>query len=108
MKINQARQGDLFFKSIQKKPVNLKSYPNTVLAYGEVTGHKHQIISPSLEKLDSYIDEKGNIYVYSATEDIVIEHDEHAPITLPHGEWYVISRQREFDAIKEEERIVAD
>jgi hypothetical protein len=108
MKINQARQGDLFFKKVNGFPKNSRPNKDKVLAYGEVTGHKHQIISPPMSKLDSYVDEKGDIYVRSSKEEIVIEHDEHGPIVLPPNQWFSISRQREFDAIKEEERLVED
>lgn len=105
----QARQGDIFFKSVNSKPKDLKKYNSNILAYGEVTGHSHKIISPSISEMESYVDENGDIYVLSVLEDIKIGHDEHNVVTLPKNEWICISRQREYDPLAaEKERRVAD
>lgn len=109
----QARQGDIFFKTIKKEdlPTNLKKRENNILAYGEVTGHSHKIMSPSISEMQSFVDENGDIYVLSEHEDIRIGHDEHDVIVLPKNEWVCVSRQREFDPLsvaKEKERLVAD
>jgi len=107
----QARQGDIFFRVVEKKdvPSNMKKYGSNILAYGEVTGHSHKITSPLISDMDSYVDENGDIYVLSALEEIKIGHDEHDVITLPANKWICISRQREYDPLAaEKERIVAD
>jgi hypothetical protein len=79
-----------------------------IIAYGEVTGHKHQIMSPSMDELDSRVDEKGDIFVRNQKGTITVEHDEHGTIVLPQNEWICISRQREYDPVAEHERRVAD
>lgn len=111
-KMFSARQGDVYFKALPNKPnmKNMKKNTSPVLAYGEVTGHSHVIMSPALSELDSWVDEQGNILVYSETQDIHIGHDEHGGITLPAGSWYNISTQREFDPFnaEEQERRVRD
>lgn len=107
----QARQGDIFFKTIKKEdlPANLKKRDNNILAYGEVTGHSHKIMSPSISEMQSFVDENGDIYVLSEHEDIRIGHDEHDVIVLPKNEWICVSRQREFDALSSSrEKLVAD
>lgn len=105
----QARQGDIFFKSVKNAPKKLKKHQGNILAYGEVTGHSHKIISPSVSKMESYVDENGDIYVLSTREEIRIGHDEHNEIVLPKNEWICISRQREYDPLAaEKERRVAD
>lgn len=107
----QARQGDIFFKTVSKDnlPSKLKKKTDNILAYGEVTGHSHKIMSPSISEMESFVDEKGDIYVLSPNEDIRIGHDEHDVITLPKNEWICVSRQREFDALSSSrEKIVAD
>lgn len=105
----QARQGDIFFKSVKSTPKNLKKHNSNILAYGEVTGHSHKIMSPSISEMESYVDEKGDIYVLSALEEIRIGHDEHNEIVLPKNEWICISRQREYDPLAaDKERQVAD
>lgn len=105
----QARQGDIFFKSVKKAPKNMKKNTSNILAYGEVTGHSHKITSPSISEMESYVDENGDIYVMSVLQEIYISHDEHNEIILPRNEWICISRQREYDPLAaEKERIVAD
>jgi hypothetical protein len=105
----QARQGDIFFKTVAQVPSSTKPYGSNILAYGEVTGHSHKISSPSISEMESVVDENGDIYVRSAKCDVTITHDEHNSITLPMGEWICVSRQREFDPVaSSREKIVAD
>ena len=107
----QARQGDIFFKTAKAVPSTVKPHKTNILAYGEVTGHSHKIMSPSISEMDSFVDENGDIYVRSMDCPIVVGHDEHNIITLPQGEWICVSRQREYDplsAAAERERKVAD
>ena len=99
----QARQGDIFFEKVAS-PKGKKKEISPILAYGEVTGHAHRIMSPPMDKLESYVDEDGDIYVLSKTAPIEIGHEEHGQVTLPANEWLCITRQREYDpaaAIKE-------
>jgi hypothetical protein len=105
----QARQGDIFFKTVSSIPERTKKHTSNILAYGEVTGHSHKIISPSISEMDSVVDEKGDIYVRSMHSQITIGHDEHDQIILPQGEWICVSRQREYDPLSaERERLVRD
>lgn len=104
----QARQGDIFFKKVESPPKKGKKQLTNILAYGEVTGHTHKVVSPSISKCDSVVDENGDIYIKSKTE-IVVDHDEHGTITLEPNVWFCISRQREYDPLAaEKERQVAD
>ena len=108
MKDIQARQGDIYIRSVKKLPEGLKPRNSAVLAYGEDTGHAHRITSPPMDQLEMMSDEKGDIYIMSKTEEIVAGHDEHDEITLPAGQWFCISRQREYDPLLESQRVVAD
>lgn len=108
----QARQGDIFFESATP-PGNKKNkkLETTTLAHGEVTGHSHAITSPKLSDpgVQTEVDQNGDIYILSANEPIKIEHEEHGTITLPKGQWFRVTRQREYDpAAAELERIVRD
>lgn len=104
----QNRQGDIFFEEIDSLPKNVKRKKDNILAYGEVTGHAHRITT-SLDNVDSYIDENGDIYLQSNDGEIVVDHEEHGAITLPSGTMFRVSRQREYDPHAEsKERIVAD
>ena len=103
----QARQGDIFFKVVKELPKNIQKKTDAILAYGEVTGHSHQITTP-ISDCESYVDENGDIYVRSQNP-ILVGHDEHNTITLPANEWICVSRQREYDPMAEErQRRVAD
>jgi len=107
---NQARQGDVFFEAVSNLPdkKQLKKKSDPILAYGEVTGHSHKIMSPSMSEVESYVDQNGDIFVKS-DQDIKVGHDEHDTITLPAGQFYCVTIQREYDpAAAEKERRVAD
>ena len=109
-KDKQARQGDVFFEKVANLPdrKDLKMKSDPILAYGEVTGHSHKIMSPPMSEVDSYVDKNGDIYVQSSQE-ITVGHDEHDTITLPADTLYCVTIQREYDpAAAELERRVAD
>jgi hypothetical protein len=98
MKNFQARQGDIWFES--KNPSGqLKKKTDNILAYGEVTGHAHKVMSPSMDELESVVDEQGDIFLFSKEKAITIGHDEHDQIVLPAGQWNCITRQREYDPL---------
>ena len=109
MKNFQARQGDIFFRSISKLPekVNLKKKRDAILAYGELTGHSHKLTTP-ISDCESYVDEQGDIYIRSDKE-MNVGHNEHNTITLPANEWICVSRQREYNPLAvDKQRKVAD
>lgn len=107
--MNVYRQGDVLVMEATI-PTNLVPVPRdagrVVLAYGEVTGHAHAIASPdadlfaapgaTAETIDRYL---------RVRSQVAIEHEEHAPITLPPGD-YIVRRQREY--LPESFRQVAD
>jgi hypothetical protein len=87
----QSRQGDLFFRSVSKlPPKGLKKKADAILAYGEVTGHSHQVTTPIADCEDIYI---------RSDNPINVGHDEHNTIVLPAGQWICVSRQREYDPL---------
>jgi hypothetical protein len=109
MKNFQARQGDIFFRSISKLPekANLNKKTDAILAYGEVTGHSHSVTTP-ISDCESYVDENGDIYIRSDKE-MNVGHDEHNTIILPANEWICVTRQREYSPLEaERERKVRD
>jgi hypothetical protein len=85
------RQGDILLVSDDKtklqKPTIRK---DKVVAYGEVTGHKHEFEGNVL-LLENY----GNTYA-DVMEEAKLVHDEHETIIIPEG-FYRIIRQREYD-----------
>ena len=108
MKNFQSRQGDIFFKTVAKPKdlKEMKKHESRILAFGEVTGHSHAIrTGPEVE---SYVNVKGDIYLFSK-EETIVGHDEHSDIRLPANSWVCVTRQREYDPLNaERERKVAD
>jgi hypothetical protein len=104
----QARQGDIFFKKVDKIPSKgLKKKSDGIFAHGELTGHSHKLTT-DISDSESYVDEKGDIYIRSHKE-MKVGHDEHSTIVLPANEWICVTRQREWNALSvEKERRVAD
>ena len=95
---------------------NTQSNNNPVLAFGEVTGHKHQIhMKDMLDKAEvtlhmGYNGEAG-VDVPDAfevcEETVILTHEEHNPIELPPGK-YMVRIVQEFDHITGRSRYVAD
>ena len=95
----QARQGDIFFRVLDKIPSKgLKKKTDGVLAYGEQTGHAHKITT-NISDCESYVDENGDIFIRSDKE-MTVGHDEHDTIVLPANEWICVSRQREYSPLE--------
>lgn len=92
---NIFRQGDVLLRPIQLLPPGLKR-KDRVLAYGEITGHKHQFLET--EQVLVFEDEKKNQFVSVLADQAVLTHEEHKPQTLPKGDYEVIL-QREFDPL---------
>lgn len=85
------RQGDVLLKKIDKLPEGLKE-KNKILAYGEVTGHKHQFVSESVVVLEN----NNHKQFVNVEEESVLQHEEHKHISIPKGLYEVVI-QREFD-----------
>ena len=85
------RQGDVLLVPIVKMPEDVKE-KNKILAYGEVTGHKHQFLSEQVSVFKS----KENKQFVTADADVELVHEEHNVVQVPKGIYEVII-QREFD-----------
>lgn len=84
--------GDVIVKPISKIPDAAKQKEGkAVLAYGEVTGHSHQISSGVASMLT--FDDKTYLRVQSKIA--CLTHEEHAKVELPAGDYEVII-QREW------------
>lgn len=94
----QYRQGDVFVRRIQSIPAEARpsqrDQNRVILAYGEVTGHAHQIATPdAVGAVLLTVAESATFLRLSKKAQLV--HEEHAAIDLPAGEYEVIL-QREF------------
>ena len=130
IKYNKYQQGDVVmfqvddetFDKYAKKgndhtvSYNTQSHNNPVLAFGEVTGHLHQIhMKDMLEAAEvtlhmGYYREAGKDVpdAFEVREETVtLTHEEHNPLDVPPGK-YVVRIVREFDHIAGRSRYGAD
>ena len=108
------RQGDVGIIQVSELPENIlknkAKATDVTLAYGEVTGHSHQLADP--EKIVGYRDVKTpdlhpELEAFEVLEAVALLHEEHAPITLQPGKYRrVIQVETRYDW--EEARRVAD
>lgn len=85
------RQGDLLFVQVPEVPKDAVEQSNGVLAFGEVTGHRHRI----KDRVQAVMLVANAIAYVRAIQEADIVHEEHDTITLPVGDWKVV-RQREY------------
>lgn len=101
------QQGDVLMKSVKAVPSDAKKCAAKdglfVLAYGEVTGHKHAIEAVG----DIEFLEKDGLFYIVNKKPVTVRHEEHNPVTVPAGIWEV-SGVREYDHFQEESRRVVD
>ena len=102
-----ARQGDVLIQHIPEDSIDLSKatrIDNTVLAYGEVTGHKHQVVP--IETDNAIIgenkaaelfrlDDSGTLYLRVNASTARLQHEEHGPIIFKQG-LYKINIQQEY------------
>ena len=90
------RQGDVLIEKVAKLPPNLNLQKATngriILALGEATGHHHSLAA---DPADWWKQDKTGEQFLTVKEATTVEHQEHAPITLPPGN-YRVRRQREY------------
>lgn len=106
-----ARQGDVKIKMVSSLPdgerKDAKDNKVAILAYGEVTGHKHKVIDGEVNFFT--IGDSQNMfapkYLEVLSETALVVHEEHTPIALIKGV-YEVSIQREY--FPEEIRNVMD
>lgn len=93
MKNQIYRQGDVLIRCIAALPKQKGAQRKTgVLAEGEVTGHAHKV--ETLEHTE-VLEIGSGLYLRVGEEGVRIVHEEHAPITLPPGN-YEVEIQREY------------
>ena len=96
------QQGDCLIFGIDVVPEGEK-LNHLVLMEGEMTGHAHRISQGLAELFES----GSTKYLKVLSDEAVLTHEEHGPITIPKGT-YKIGRVREFDHFSEEARAVQD
>jgi hypothetical protein len=94
------RQGDVGLISVNSIPEDAKEQPRengaVVLAYGEATGHKHQLLESGILAFKAA---NADVFLRIA-EPATLRHEEHTHISVPPGTYRVL-RQREWTDAEE-------
>ena len=107
------RQGDVLIRSTDHQPSAtakaITDQGRVILAYGEVTGHAHQVVTvdpaiianPDVVPAQQLFEEPDGTRLLVVRRDAELRHEEHGTIALTPGNYEVI-RQREYspDAIR--------
>ena len=95
----QYRQGDVLLIAVDAIPGSTVPVPRDqgeiVLAYGEVTGHRHAIAEPHAELLALPDQEIERRFLRVVGGEAGLRHEEHDTITVPPGSYQVV-RQQEY------------
>lgn len=85
----------------------MKPEPMNALAYGELSGHLHQVQGRCGIDFDLRVNEQTKERHLRVVNPVLLKHQEHSPIKLPPGD-YKIGIQREYDPFEQIIREVAD
>lgn len=105
---DEALHGDVIITSDILPPgfEDMETVKDACLAYGEATGHCHQIFGDS-GTFELREDPKTKMRHLRVLEPVTLKHQEHSPIVLPPG-GYRIGIQKEYDPFEKLSRQVAD
>jgi hypothetical protein len=89
--MNMYRQGDVLLipAKLPANAVQRKITGDVILAYGEVTGHAHRIavVDEGPERVQLW--DAGAERFLRVLETTALTHEEHAPVALPPGVYYL-------------------
>ena len=96
---DQGRQGDLYFTRVSRinDLYNVIKHDG-IIAFGEITGHKHKLKSGKLFIIPPTTESRGNIIAYVSTPEksrSIVDHDEHGKVILDKNSIYEVKQQRE-------------
>ena len=95
------RHGDLMIKPITELPAGVINQNNNVLAYGETTGHRHELQG------NVQVFAKGENKYFVASEKAILTHQEHKTVPIEKGIYEVV-QEREYNPFEEAIRKVQD
>ena len=91
-------------EQLDRKKIDQKKLDHLILAEGEATGHKHEIVEGDAE----LIEENGTLYLRVKSKEAKLTHPEHDSIAIPKGT-YKVDHQREYapeESIEKERRVL--
>ena len=90
-RVRMFRQGDVLLVEVGGVPKGSTKLDHTILAFGEVTGHKHVCHGKSVAQ---YLNERVQ-YLSVKEATARLQHEEHGPLEVPTGVYKVVI-QREY------------
>jgi hypothetical protein len=110
----QQRQGDVLLRPTTVQPSarakTIRDHGRTILAYGEMTGHAHEVIptvaDPDPVAAQELFEEPDGTRLLVVRRPCALRHEEHDPIALDVGMTYEVIRQSEWSL--DQVRRVAD
>lgn len=102
-KPRQYRHGDIFLIEIEDIPNDAVATSNRVLAEGETTGHKHQLVGGNVTTFMN----NGQSVAIEVLDLTNLVHEEHKSITIPKG-IYEVRRERDYNPYDTTSRTVRD
>lgn len=99
------RQGDVYIKPVTALPKGAKKVDHGILALGEVTGHKHQLVKTRPSQYQLYEDNSG--FFLEVKDPTELVHEEHKTIVIQPG-LYDVDIQQEYDYFQGAIRRVQD
>ncbi len=93
------RQGDVILKKVSKTMGERKRVGDSILAWGEVSGHKHVLKGQALELVSK---DKRFVELERPAE---LVHEEHDTVQVPKGK-YEVMIQREVDLVGEVRQVM--
>ena len=101
--------GDVIIERVAELPADFsqgKVEPKSALAYGEATGHLHQLQGEPGIDFDLRVNSEGARHL-RVFKPVLLKHQEHSPMLLQPGD-YKIGIQREYDPFEKLTRQVVD
>jgi hypothetical protein len=108
--IKQYQQGDVLIRRIDELPDEKVKLDHGILAYGEATGHCHEVLPDviNLGQAVLYQGKDGNLYLHvKEGKEVEVKHQEHKNIMVAPGN-YLVDKVVEYDHFLEETRQVRD
>lgn len=99
-RIDQIRQGEVLLVRVEKLPEGLQE-KDTILAHGEMTGHKHQLVGKHVQV---FTDKTGTQFVENRDGTTQLVHEEHHILKIPVGAFRV-QIARELDIVGEVRKV---
>ena len=103
------RHGDVIITRITAEVyenLHLPHKNDTVIAYGEATGHHHKLLAKA-GQAQVLVNKAQEAQAFSVNSDTKLVHEEHKTVTIPKG-YYKVEFEKEYEPLTQLEQRVYD